>query len=208
MPYDPRKHHRRSIRLQGYDYTQPGAYFITICVHNRENLLGEIVGEEMRLNDLGDIAKMIWNELLNRYANITLDEFVIMPNHIHGIVEIQAVGAVHEPPLHEPPLSESAGSEPRDFNDPLTRRQMTIPKIVGYFKMNSAKRANQIRSTEGAPFWQRNYYEHIIRNDRELHAIRAYIRRNPLQWALDRDNLYNAHRLPPPTTIQHYLADL
>jgi len=85
---------------------------------------------------------------------------------------------------------------------------MTIPKMVGYFKMNSAKRINQIRSTEGAPFWQRNYYEHIIRNDRELLAIRAYIRNNPLKWALDRDNFNNARHLPPPITIQHYLSDL
>ncbi|MCX7984388.1 MAG: hypothetical protein N3A63_05755, partial [Bacteroidetes bacterium] len=110
--------------------------------------------------------------------NVTLDEFVIMPNHIHGVIiinENDIVGAIHELPLQ----------------DIKQRRLMTLPKIIGRFKMNVGKHINQLRNTPGIPVWQRNYYEHIIRNEKELNTIREYIINNPLQWEIDSENPIN-----------------
>ncbi len=173
MKFNPDIHHRRSIRLRHYDYSQAGAYFLTICTHNRECLFGEISGDRMVLNELGRVIESVWMELTTRYPNIELDAFGVMPNHIHGIIVIvdsPNVGAIHELPLR------------------LHRRRMLIPKIVGYLKMNTAKQINQINDTPGVPVWQRNYYEHIIRDEDELNRIRKYIIENPLQWQLDQEN--------------------
>jgi putative transposase len=172
-PGNPECHHRRSIRLRGYDYSQAGAYFITICTHERIRLFGDIMNGEMRLNDAGRVVQMIWDELPNHYSGVETDAFVVMPNHIHGIILItETVGAIHESPLQSP----------------RERRQMLLPKIIGRFKMNTAKRINEMRHTPGAPLWQRNYYEHIIRDEESLNRIREYIANNPTQWELDREN--------------------
>ena len=175
--HNSRKHRRKSIRIKGYDYSQAGAYFITICTHNRECLFGEAANGEMRLTRLGEIVKTSFTDLPHRYQEIELDYFTVMPNHIHVIIAITNVGAIHELPL--PP------------NDPMHRRRMLIPEIIGYVKMNTAKRINQSRNTPGARVWQRNYYEHIIRNDDELNQMREYISQNPLQWELDEENPRN-----------------
>jgi REP element-mobilizing transposase RayT len=197
MSYDPDRHHRRSVRLRDYDYSSAGAYFVTIMVKDRECLLGEIVDDEMRLSEIGEVVAAIWDSLPERYPGVELDGFVIMPNHVHGIIVITPeanagcvgdrmagapVGAVHEPPLQPPPP---------DPVSMLERRRMLLPKIIGYFKMNTAKRANQIRSLPGVPFWQRDYYEHVIRNSADLEHLRDYIARNPLRWALDQVNPAN-----------------
>jgi len=140
-------HRRRSIRLHDYDYSATGAYFITICTQGRACLFGEVVDGAMCLNGTGAMIESVWNLLPQRYPGITLDAFVVMPNHIHGIVSIDGpVGAIHELPLHQ-------------------RRSMTLPKVVGYLKMNSAKRINQSRNTPGIRVWQRNYYERVIRDN-------------------------------------------
>jgi len=198
MTYDPDRHHRRSIRLRNYDYSSAGAYFVTILVKDRECLLGEIVHGEMRLSEIGEVVRDIWESLPERYPGVELDESVIMPNHKHGIIVITpeaeqmatkasdgfaregvaySVRAVHEPPLRTPvdPALPSAQD----------RRRMLLPKIIGYFKMNVAKRANQIRLMPGMPFWQRDYYEHVIRDEADLRRIRDYIASNPLKWELD-----------------------
>lgn len=179
MKYDPNKHHRRSIRLKDYDYSQAGAYFITIVAYQRENLFGEIVDGEMRLSDAGQIVGTTWIEISNHFRNVELDEFVVMPNHVHGIIVIHEdrrdVGAIHELPL------------PNDANR-VTRRKMFLPKIIGYFKMNAAKRINVMRGTSGAHLWQRNYYERVIRNETEWNAICQYIANNPLDWRPDGEN--------------------
>ena len=183
MPYDPLKHHRHSIRLKGYDYSQAGAYFLTLLVKNRECLLGEIINGQFQPNDFGRVIETFWDELPRRYPEIELDAFVVMPNHVHGIIVIVgplSVRAIHELPLQlsqEPPLPEPSLR--------AIRRQMLLPKVVGYFKMNTAKRLNQMRGIEGAPFWHRNYYEHIIRNEADLNRIREYIQNNPTRWADD-----------------------
>ncbi len=189
MSHDPKRHHRRSIRLKGYDYTQPGAYFVTICTHNREPLFGRVVDGEMVLNAFGEIVWACWGEIPDHFPHVELDAFVVMPNHVHGIIWIvdhpgathaqnvgathaQNVGATHALPLQGPrgPVSGSLGA------------------IVGSFKSAVTRRINELRGTPGARVWQRNYYEHIIRNERALNAIRRYIVENPLRWHLDRYN--------------------
>jgi len=173
------QHHRRSIRLQEWDYSQAGAYFITICTQNRECVFGNVVDGEMVLNDAGRVVESVWNDLPNHYPNVELDEFVIMPNHFHGIVmiidNVHDVRAIHELPLHELPLRMTQKQ----------RRNMLLPKIIGRFKMLSSKRINQLRNTSGTKLWQRNYYEHIVRNQNDLNRIQQYIVYNAAGWKED-----------------------
>jgi len=167
----PTRHHRRSLRLKGYDYSQAGAYFVTICTRGRACLFGEIVEGEMRLNECGQAVAWTWHDLPNHVANAELDAFVVMPNHVHGIIV-----------LTDAPVG--AGSEPA----PTTMKRHALPEIIRQFKAFSARRINQRRETTGLPLWQRNYYEHVIRNDESLRRIRQYIADNPARWALDREN--------------------
>jgi len=175
MKYDPKKHHRRSIRLKGYDYSQPGAYFITLVTQDRACLFGEVVDGEMRLNAWGKIARQCWFDIPVHFPHAALDAFVVMPNHIHGVIIIVGDrGTACRAPT------------PEQFGKPVAG---SIPTIIRSYKSAVAKRINEHRGTPGAPVWQRNYFEHIIRNSDELHRIREYITNNPLQWALDRENL-------------------
>ena len=177
MPFDPKRHHRRSIRLKGYDYTQPGAYFITICTQDRAFLFGEVVDGEMRLNEYGRIAWGCWKEIPLHFPQAELDAFVVMPNHVHGIIVIAGVGATHASPL---PLSSDAR--------PRGPQRQSVSSIVGSFKSAVTRRINEYRCTPGAPVWQRNYYEHIIRDEKSLNRIREYIVTNPMRWAVDNEN--------------------
>ena len=177
MEHNSERYRRKSIRIKDYDYSQAGAYFITICTQNKECLFGDVADGEMRLNALGEIVKTCWNDLPHRYPEVELDYFTVMPNHVHAIIIITNVGAIHELPL------------PR--NNPTDRRRILIPKIIGYAKMTTAKRINQLRNTPRNPLWQRNYYEHVIRNDDDLNRIREYITQNPLKWELDEENPIN-----------------
>lgn len=172
--YNPEIHHRHSIRLKDYDYTQAGEYFITICSWNRECLLGEIKDGKMVLNEMGNRVVFTWKDLPNHNPYIVLDEFIVMPNHVHGIIMItDIVGA-------------DSGPAPTNVD-----KRHGLPEIVRQFKTFSSKRINQIRNTPGVPVWQRNYYEHIIRNEDELNKIREYIINNPLKWAEDENNPVN-----------------
>ncbi len=177
MKYDPENHHRRSIRLKGYDYSQAGAYFVTICTQNRACLFGEVVDGQMRVNELGEIVREEWLRTGQIRPNVELDAFVVMPNHIHGIIVLR--GYDRRGTLQRAPTTVER------FGKPTSN---TIPTIVRLFKSATTKRINHLRGTPGARVWQRNYYERIIRNDDELRRIREYIANNPLQWALDRDN--------------------
>lgn len=187
MVQDTTRHHRCSIRLKGYDYSQAGAYFITIVTRDRACLFGEVVDGEMRLNDVGKLVRDEWLRTRNIHPNVELDAFVVMPNHFHGISIINdSVGAIHESPLQMTMTQ---------------RRNMALPKLIGRFKMLSSKRINEMRGTLGVPVWQRNYYEHIIRNLESLNRIREYIANNPLQWMLDRENpdiVRARHAVPQP----------
>jgi len=177
MKYNPQIHHRRSIRLQDYDYSSEGAYFVTMCTQNRECLFGEIVNGEMILNEYGKIVEQCWNDLPNHYDNIELDAYVIMPDHFHGIIFIVSVDSVNAIDSVDSVSVGAIHELPR-----LRRRKMLLPKIVGRFKMNSAKQINLMRNTPGISVWQRNYYEHIIRNDKSLENIRNYIINNTSKW--------------------------
>ncbi len=171
---------RRSIRLKGYDYSADGAYFITICVRGRECLLGEINNGQMILNRCGEIVRDVWEGLPvgaaspgeNRVSDIDLDEYVIMPNHFHAIILI-----------NKSPESTEIYKD-LDVDDIKARRKMILPKVVGRFKMLAAKAINQSREIEGS-FWQRNYYERVIRSEEDCQIVRQYIINNPVQWEMD-----------------------
>ena len=189
MSFEREKYHRRSIRLQGYDYTQAGAYFVTVCILDRECLLGEVIDGAMRPGPLGRAVEESWTWLAQQYAYIDLDEWVVMPNHLHAILVIgddgddRSVGAVREPPprvVHERPL-------PKDRDRPPTKRK-PLGRLIGAFKTVSTRRVNELRDTPGATLWQRNYYEHIVRGEAELDRIRQYIADNPAQGPSDPDN--------------------
>jgi putative transposase len=175
MGYDPvkawRRHaptHRRSIRLPGWDYTGDGAYFVTIVTYQRETLFGAVVDGEMVLSEFGRVVAEEWERTAVVRPYVRLDEFVVMPNHIHGILVI---------------TDERRG----EFGKPIAG---SLPTIVRSFKSAVTKRANELRGTPGDPIWQRNYYEHIVRNERELNAIRQYIHDNPAHWSEDAENPY------------------
>ncbi|AFZ35144.1 hypothetical protein Sta7437_1577 [Stanieria cyanosphaera PCC 7437] len=169
---------RKSLRLPKYDYSANGAYFITICIKNRECLLGKVHDSQVILNEFGQIITNIWSSLSTRYEQIELDEFVVMPNHIHGIIIINSLETIHE-------LSLQKSSAELSIKE---RRRMLLPKAIGYFKMNSAKQINQIRQAVRVSLWQSNYYEHIIRDETALNIIRTYIINNPLNWHQDLEN--------------------
>lgn len=151
---------RRSIRLQGYDYFQVGAYYVTVCTRNRECLFGNVVDGQMQLNEAEKIIQSVWDELPHSAP----------------------AGAIHESPL--PSIGKSRATVERVFD----RRRMLLAKLIGRFKMVTAKQINALRGSSGEPLWQRNYYEHVIRDDRSLNRFRQYIADNPVQWDLDCEN--------------------
>jgi putative transposase len=167
----------RSIRLKGYDYAQAGAYFVTICAHGQNCLLGEIVDEEMVLSHYGKTAKTCFEEIPKHFAHAGVDAFAIMPNHLRGIIVL--ANATDVAAQHAAPLREDVPSGPAPGS---------LSTIVHSFKSASTKHINELRGMAGTPVWQRNYYEHVIRNERDLERIREYIATNPLKWALDREN--------------------
>jgi len=266
MPYDPNRHHRRSIRLKGYDYSQAGAYFITICTQDRACLFGKVVNGEMRLNDAGRMVLAEWNMLPERFPHVVLDAFVVMPNHVHGIVVITnpatddtatTAPTIVGTGLVPVPDAGTMGAAPDDGtmgavpdagtmgaapdtgattrvaptaativgtglvpapDDGATTRVAptvgdivaptvgdivapTVGDIVGAFKSRvTVEYIRGVKTSGWPPFrgrlWQRNYYEHIIRNERALNAIRQYIIENPRRWQMDREN--EARTAPDP----------
>jgi Transposase and inactivated derivatives len=175
----PDDHRRRNIRLQSYDYSQAGAYFVTICAYQRRCLFGKIVDDEMRLNEAGQTAERCWQTIPEYFSHVDLDAFVIMPNHVHGVLFIRdafVVGANNHSPLSAHPHT----------TDSARGTSKTLGSIVRGFKIGVTKwfRAN----SDILDVWQRNYYEHIIRDEVSLSRCREYIVNNPLQWALDREN--------------------
>jgi len=187
MAFDPEIHHRRSIRLQHYDYALAGAYFVTICAQNRACLFGAISEGQMQANDHGKIVHECWEDLPNHYENVILDEFVAMPNHVHGIIILtnNTVGAGFKPALTGEP---APTIDNHDIQSRNSSRHHGLPEIIRAFKTFSSRRINQARSTPGIPVWQRNYYEHVIRNEDDLNKIREYIITNPAGWEKDEEN--------------------
>ena len=168
----------RSIRLKGHDYARSGAYFVTICTRNRQTLFGEIVSDKMRASAFGDIVQAYWYEISEHFPHVEVDTFVIMPNHIHGILVFLTVGARHAVPLQDTRWDEQ-------FGKPIPG---SLPTIMRSFKSVCTRKINIMRDSPGEKVWQRNYYEHIIRTETSLNEIRRYIQDNPARWHLDRYN--------------------
>jgi len=210
--------HRKSIRLPGYDYSRPGAYFVTICTKDRGCFFGEIVDQEMALNDAGRIMEIVWNELPKFYLGVSTDAFQIMPNHVHGIIILNRSVATHvgAGPCACPDVMRSPwvvkrdgqrdgqrvvkrDGQPRGVAPTTTATPtgidlvLSLPDIVHRFKTMTTKRYADGVKRHGWPrfpgkLWQRNYYEHIVRDDDELFRVREYIMNNPARWATDREN--------------------
>ena len=209
--FGTRKHHRQSTRLPGYDYSHNGLYFVTICSWRRECVFGEIVNGEMRLNELGEIVLETWHELPYRFPDIQFDQFVVMPNHVHGIIHIVGAPLVGAPNQttnlsNKPKHQNTIGNQNRgnkNLNWAGTRPAPTLGRVVGVFKSISAVQYIKYKRLNGSlsfhPLWQRNYHDHIIRNERSLNKIREYIVQNPPQWDLDRNNPKNINSATPPS---------
>lgn len=178
MRYDPLRRHRRSVRLRGYDYAAPGAYFVTVCAHSRECALGEIAaGGQMRLSGLGRAVETEWQALAGRFPHVRLDAYVIMPNHLHGVLIITDKGDGQR--VVNQPRIEAAAAKPTGT------RPGSLAAMVQNFKATSARRINALRGAPGNRVWQRNYWEHVVRDEADLARLRAYIRDNPARWAED-----------------------
>jgi putative transposase len=163
MRFDPDRQHRRSIRVAKKDYSQVGRYFVTICTHGRDCLLGEIEKGEAKLTSAGRMVQSTWDALPAHFPHSFLDAFVVMPNHIHGILVLQE-------------------------SDPSSAPRHSLAELIRALKSFSARRINRRRGTPGAHVWQRNYYERVVRDENELEKIRRYIADNPSKWADDPEN--------------------
>ena len=176
-------HHRRSVRLSGYDYSQGGWYFVTICVQDRMCMFGNIVNEQMRLNNAGLMIKTWWQKVGSKFPSVQTDKYVVMPNHFHGIINIVGAAPRGRP---IPDNNNNASGQPH-------RIAPALGDILNWFKtMTTNKYICRVKQNGWPPFpgrlWQRNYYEHIIRNEKELNHIRQYIAENPVNWRTDEEN--------------------
>lgn len=185
--------HRRSIRLRDYDYTQCGAYFVTICAHERHGIFGRVIDGEMICNEWGHIVHEEWNQTAILRPYVELDAFVVMPNHVHGIILIdggytvgaqyiggQRIGAQYIGAQCIAPLHPKRGATPQNV------APTSLGAIVRGFKSAVTRRINRLPNAPEHPIWQRNYYEHIIRDEESLNRIRTYITNNPASWNDDR----------------------
>ena len=215
MVYDPRLHHRRSIRLRGYDYAGGGAYFITICTEAKKCLFGEIIGGEMFLNEAGRLVQKTWDSLPGRFRALVLDAFQIMPNHLHGVFVLpgpglepalaKATGAPVIQPYEDrrgracPTLvggrhgpQGTASRPPTSGNATSGPRRTSMGEVVGAFKSISTIAVNKLLSRVGTRLLHENFYEHIVRDVDELEIIRDYIIHNPQRWLEDPENPQSA----------------
>lgn len=168
----------RSIRLKEFDYSQAGSYFITICTFNRACLFGEVYLDNMNLNQLGEIVSREWKRTEELRKNVVMDAFIVMPNHLHGIISIVEGSESH---------TETASSA-EAFGKPTSN---SIPTIVRLFKASTTTQINSSLNMKDKPVWQRNYYEHVIRGERDLEQIREYITYNASKWDSDNENPRN-----------------
>jgi putative transposase len=164
MKFNPNHHHRRSIRLPGYDYSQPGAYFVTICTHQRECTFGTVQDQTVFLSLPGKIVEQCWRSLPRHFVFIELSTFVVMPNHLHGVVIIKN--------YDQRVVAQSSGTTPR-----------SLGSVIQNFKSISTRKIKQEVKNERTPIWQRGYYERIIRDEAELDRIHRYIEANPERWS-------------------------
>ncbi|OGB68901.1 MAG: hypothetical protein A2Y94_04085 [Caldithrix sp. RBG_13_44_9] len=208
MRHDPDKHHRRSIRLTGHDYSQAGVYYVTICVQDRVCLFGKINNGELKLNDAGNMVNNWWNKLPQKFTNVELDDYIIMPNHVHGIIIVGAdpvcpkdQNIINYSKINMSEGQTDPGDKQMDSGDqqkgehvgsPL-RKPVPLSRIIQWYKtMTTNEYIRNVKQNGWFPFkkhlWQRNYYEHIIRDENDLKRIRKYIIENPLNWKSDHEN--------------------
>jgi REP element-mobilizing transposase RayT len=167
---------RRSVRLPAYDYGSMGAYFVTMCTHNRSCLFRTTHDGTMRLSEWGHAVEDCWKSIPAHHRHVMLDAFVVMPNHIHGVLllgDSPAPGAARRAPT------------PNAFGPPM---RGALSTVLRSFKSASTNDINRIRGTPGAPLWQRSYYEHVIRDEADLFTVRQYIQDNPARWDMDEEN--------------------
>ncbi len=160
MMFDPEKYHRHSICLKGHDYTQPGAYFVLICTRDRECLFGHVVNGEMRLTDAGEITRRCWEDIPHHFSFVELDAFLIMPNHVHGIIVIRCRGEASAVTIHVAKTPSKSDASPLRQR-PNGTQPRSLPAIVQNFKSISTRKMNDARGALGTPVWQRGYYEHV-----------------------------------------------
>ncbi len=197
MTYDPKQHHRRSIRWVGYDYSEAGAYFVTVCVQDHLCLFGEIANDEMRMNEAGCMVQATWEEMPSHYPGVEIDAFVVMPNHMHGIIRLCPKPVGTGPcacPDHGVQTRSIGGGQPQGVAPTKTGGSLlSLADVVRRFKSLTTKRYAEGVRGQGWPafherLWQRNYYEHVIRGEESLNRIRRYIENNPMSWAFDEEN--------------------
>ncbi|MEO5888002.1 MAG: transposase [Anaerolineales bacterium] len=199
--FDSQKHHRLSIRLKDYDYASEGAYYVTIVTQGRECLFGEIVEKQMYLSNYGEIVRKWWENIPVHFPNVETGAFVIMPNHVHGIIFIieERRGEVLSPRndpnqdnqkfIIDKEISHSMDAFMKQGGITPPLRKPTLGQIMAYFKYQSTKEMNATDNTGTiTKFWQRNYHEHIIRNQKELKQKTDYILDNPFRWDDDEEN--------------------
>jgi len=185
---------RRSLRLRGYDYSQAGAYFVTMVTQDRACLFGEVVDGEVRLSDAGQMVWVVWSELPAHYPGVDINMFIVMPNHVHGIVVLTGTGRVGAGPRACPIDWDTGQLLGNNIGQPQgVAPTMALQDVVHRFKTLTTKQYGDGVKHSGWPafhgrLWQRNYYEHIVRDEGELNRIREYIANNPAQWELDREN--------------------
>jgi REP element-mobilizing transposase RayT len=189
---------RKSMRLPDYDYALPGAYFVTACTKNRDLLFDT---PEAKV-----AVESAWYSLLDIFANIELDEFVVMPNHIHCVVSILGEGSYR---LHPGTWKNQDVRRGRQLPTPTDIIQFeTLSNIIGAFKTTAATRINKLRGQIGTPVWQKSFYDRIVRNERELERIQKYIFYNPIQWEQDRDNPVGSRFCPLAKSIDDYWDEI
>ena len=203
MKYNPETHHRRSIRLKEYDYSSKGMYYITLCVNKRLCLFGDIEDGEMKLNDAGKIVDRIWQEIPEYYHCVEIGEYIVMHNHLHGIIILNNDNVGAPPcgrPLMNPKNRQAQGPANGKYGQAQgpapTAGRLSLGDVVGQFESFTMHQyILGVRKHQWKPFhkklWHRNYYEHIIRNEKELNKTREYIVNNPLKWELDEENPKN-----------------
>jgi putative transposase len=225
QPFDKTRG-RKSIRLRGYDYSQPGWYFITICINDRtQRFFGDVTKGEMALNEIGEYVRQCWLDITNHFPNAKLDEYIIMPNHVHGIITIThpIVGARSSRPLllgrdYPAPTQNPTPQNPTPQNptpqnptpqnptpqnptpqNPATQnptiKKPTVGSMVAYFKYQLTTRINAKHPAFIQKIWQRGYFDHIIRNRKSLFFIRQYIRNNPMNWERDKNNSHTQEEI-------------
>ena len=178
------KFHRKSIRLKDYDYTRPGAYFITLVTWQREHVFGEIGHGEMRLNEAGRLVQDAWIRMPAFYP-IRHEIWVVMPNHFHGLLWIEGTGEASA--MRILGASRSLKTDASPLQRPIGTKPNSLGAIIQNFKSITTRRIHQLSGSSGTPIWQRNYFERVVRDDKEMGRIRAYIQANPVNWLNDQE---------------------